>query len=95
MRAFNMIMAAGVVLTGVGAGVQAPVAAQGVVVAVGAPSGPGWNRWHDRRRVYARGWGGPVYYRERGPHYGWYRWNNNYYQNCSWRGRRQREWHCW
>jgi len=94
MKALNLILAAGVALTA--AGLQAPAAkAQGVAVVVGQPTGPGWNRWHDRRRAYARGWGGPRWYGERGPHYGWYRWNNNYYQNCSWRGRRHREWRCW
>ena len=75
----------------------APASAQ-ISVSVGPPVGPGWYRWHDRR-IYGPGWGGPAYYRVRGPHYGWYRWRDAYYQNCSWRwvGRfhRHREWTCW
>jgi hypothetical protein len=75
-----------------------PASAQ-ISVTVGAPAGPGWYRWHEHRRAM-HGWDGPVYYTERGPHYGWYSWNNSYYQNCSWRwddGRRHRHrtWQCW
>jgi hypothetical protein len=55
-----------------------PASAQ-ISVTVGAPTGPGWYRWHDRR--FYRG--GPAYYDVRGPHYGWYRWNSDYYRNCS------------
>jgi hypothetical protein len=70
-----------------------PAPAQGVAVVVGDP-GPGWTRWHDHR--FGRGWDGPNYFSGRGEHHGWYRWNNNYYRNCSWRGPdRHREWRCW
>jgi hypothetical protein len=77
--------------------VAAPMPASAQVrVVVGAPAGPGWNRWRERRFA-GRGWDGPAYYNVRGPHYGQYRWNNAYYQNCSWRWghRRHREWQCW
>jgi len=66
------------------------------VIAIGAPSGPGWIAYHDRGR--RRGWDGPRYYGREGPHRGWYSWNNNYYQNCSYRWthrRHRREWRCW
>jgi len=58
--------------------------------------GPGWNRWRERR-VAGPGWYGPVWHGVRGPHYGWYRWNNRFYRNCSWRwGRHHRRvWRCW
>ena len=75
--------------------VPAPAAAQ-VRVVVGPPTGPGWYRWRERK-LATRGWVGPVWINQRGNHYGWYRWNNGYYQNCSWKWVRPRvrEWHCW
>jgi hypothetical protein len=74
--------------------IATPAPAQGIAVTIGDP-GPGWTRWHSHR--YDRTWDGPLWYRERGPHYGWYSWNNQYYQNCSWRwdGHHHREWRCW
>ena len=90
-----LLSAAGMAVASITALAPAPAAAQ-ISVSIGQPAGPGWYRWHNRG--YNR-WGGPAYYRVRGPHYGWYRWNDAYYQNCSWRwvGRRHRhrEWTCW
>jgi hypothetical protein len=97
MKTPSLLIAAGLAVGSVAALAPAPATAQ-VSVAIGPAVGPGWNRWHDRR-IYRPGWGGPAYYRVRGPHYGWYRWNDDYYRNCSWRwvGRhhRHREWRCW
>lgn len=96
MKLPHILAAAGVAAASLTIGTPAPAQ---VSVAIGAPAGPGWYRWHERR-AYARGWDGPAYYNVRGPHYGWYAWNNDYYRNCSWRwvgGRwhRHREWRCW
>ena len=57
--------------------------------------GPGWTRWREHR--YDHKWDGPAWVNTRGKHYGWYRWRNSYYQNCSWRweGQHHREWRCW
>lgn len=94
MKIPSLLTAAGLAASSLVALAPVPAVAQ-VSVTIGRPVGPGWYRWHERR-VYA---GGPAYYDVRGPHYGWYNWNNDYYQNCSWRwvGRhhRQREWRCW
>jgi hypothetical protein len=98
MKLPSLLGVAAVAVASMTALAPAPASAQMRVV-VGPPDGPGWNRWSDRR-IYGRGWTGPAYYRVRGPHYGWYHWNDDYYQNCSWRwvgGRRHRhrEWRCW
>lgn len=66
-------------------------------VGVGAPTGPGWSSYRERR-VAGPGWDGPGYYDSPGEHYGWYRYNDDYYQNCSYRWtnhHRNREWRCW
>jgi hypothetical protein len=93
---FMPLMAA----AGFAAAALAPVSAADartvVAVGVGAPAGPGWYGYHER--VYRTGWDGPRYYGEPGPHHGWYNYNNNYYQNCSYRWtrhHRSREWRCW
>ena len=97
MKIASLLTAAGLGVASLAALAPAPAAAQ-ISVSVGPPAGPGWYRWHDRR-IYGRGWTGPAYYKVRGPHYGWYYWNNDYYRNCSWRWvgryRRHREWRCW
>ena len=89
-----LLSVAGIAVASITALAPAPASAQ-ISVAVGPPVGPGWYRWHSRGYY----WGGPAYYRVRGPHYGWYRWHDAYYENCSWRwvGRhhRHREWICW
>jgi len=91
MKTINMLAAIGVAASSLSLATPAPAQ---VRVVIGDP-GPGWNRWHERR--YDRAWNGPAWYNGAGPHHGYYHWNNNYYQNCSWRNgaRRQREWRCW
>ncbi len=91
---FMHVLAAAGVATAVVAPIGAEAQAQRVVLAVGAPAGPGWYGYHDR--VYRRGWDGPRYW-GRGPHRGFYAWNGGYYRNCSYRwGRRhRRDWRCW
>jgi hypothetical protein len=98
MKLRTFLIVAGLAVGPLTALAPLPAAAQ-VSVSIGAPSGPGWYRWREHRKAMG-GWDGPVYYDVRGPHFGWYSWNNNYYQNCSWRwndGRRHRhrDWTCW
>ena len=92
MKFPSLLTAAAIAISSLAA--PPPASAQ-VTVAVGPPVGPGWYRW----RMHHDFVGGPLYYKVRGPHYGWYRWNDDYYRNCSWRwvGRwhRHREWRCW
>lgn len=94
MKITPLIAAAGVAAAAI---FTAPATAQRTVVTVvGPPTGPGWIAYHDRG--WHRGWDGPRYYDREGPHRGWYSWNNNYYQNCSYRLTRhghRRDWHCW
>jgi len=94
MKLMHILAAAGVATTMIVPAAQAP--AQRVAVEIGAPAGPGWSSYRERR--WRRGWDGPRYWDRAGPHRGYYAWNNGYYRNCSyrWVGRhRQREWRCW
>jgi hypothetical protein len=95
MKIASLLTVAGFAAASLMTAAPAPAPAQ-VRVVVGAPTGPGWSRWRERRMA-RRGWDGPGWYSGRGEHYGWYRWRNNYYQNCSWRWTRRhvREWRCW
>ena len=91
-----LLSAAGIAVASITALAPSPASAQ-ISVSVGPPAGPGWYRYHSRGY---NPWGGPAYYKVRGPHYGWYRWRDDYYQNCSWRWvgfrrHRHREWTCW
>lgn len=94
MRIHHVLAAAGLGVAALVTPSNAP--AKKVVVVVGAPAGPGWNTWHERRMM-RRGWYGPAWYNGPGRHHGWYHWRNSYYQNCAWRWTRhhQREWRCW
>jgi hypothetical protein len=96
MKLIRMLTIAGMLAAPAMVAVPTTTSAQAVAVRVGPPVGPGWYRWHERK-LAARGWVGPVWVNERGNHYGWYRWRNDYYQNCSWKWVRRgvREWHCW
>jgi hypothetical protein len=95
MKVAYLLAAAGVAAASLTV-VASPAPAQPIRVVIGEPHGPGWYRWHDRR-VAARGWDGPAWYNGPGAHHGWYHWNNDYYQNCSWRwgARHRRSWQCW
>jgi len=92
MKLPSLLTAAAIAVSSLAA--PLPASAQ-VSVTVGPPVGPGWYRWRMHRDFV----GGPLYYKVRGPHYGWYSYNNDYYRNCSWRWvpghPRTREWHCW
>ena len=96
MKFTPLIAAASVAVAAIA---SAPVQAQTetrTVVTVGAPAGPGWVSYHER--TYSHDWDGPRYYDTEGPHHGWYNYNNNYYQNCSYRVTphgHKRDWHCW
>lgn len=93
MKFTPLIAAAGVAVAAI-ASVPAPAETR-TVIAIGAPTGPGWISY--RERGWHHGWDGPRYYDAAGPHHGWYNWNNNYYRNCSyrWGHRHRRDWHCW
>jgi hypothetical protein len=93
MKFTPLIAAASVAIAAIA---SAPAPAQTrTVVTVGAPAGPGWVTY--REHTYSHDWDGPRYYDADGPHHGWYNYNNNYYQNCSYRHGRHhhRDWQCW
>ena len=94
MKIMPLLAAVGLVA----AALSVPAAAQRTVVSVttGAPTGPGWVTYHET--TYPHDWDGPRYYTETGPHHGWYSWDNNYYEHCSYRitpHGHKRDWHCW
>ena len=67
-----------------------------VSVTAGPPVGAGWVTYHETH--YAPDWDGPRYYDHPGPHHGWYAWQDNYYEHCSYRitpEGHKRDWHCW
>jgi hypothetical protein len=79
MKIVPLMTAAGIAVASLTALAPAPAAAQ-ISVSVGAPAGPGWYRWHDRRAAQISvSVGAPA-----GP--GWYRWHDRRGFRRGWDG---------
>lgn len=94
MKIVPLLAAVGIAATAL----TVPATAQRTTVTVtaGPPTGPGWVTYHETH--YTTDWDGPRYYDHPGPHHGWYAWQDNYYEHCSYRimpDGRKRDWHCW
>jgi len=94
MKIVPLLAAVGIAATAL----TVPAMAQQTTVSVtaGPPTGPGWVTYHETH--YTTDWDGPRYYDHPGPHHGWYAWQDNYYEHCSYRitpEGHKRDWHCW